>query len=281
MANAFLAIPPFVAAFSACALVVGRVRTLRRPGGETPRTQPQGGEAEMTATRRMRVASHDLRAIGMILHGNADHLAAAGLPQALAIAAAAADVFEMADDLHEYTMQASATRVLADDEILLPVAMDDALNTVIASIGPGRRVWRISPDLSATRLRADRRALRYMLTHVLTAAVRNTHYNDAIDIALEARDDGLALVIENEGPAMMERTSAEAPAHDSRGLSLRLTLVRDLMRAHGGHADVDSQVGGSSTRVCLVFPAGRVLQSAIDHSRSHAAAPEEAEIDAR
>jgi C4-dicarboxylate-specific signal transduction histidine kinase len=251
-------------------LLLVKLRAERR--GRTDAIAPTQTEqqAELTAVRRMRIASHDLRAIGMTLHGNADHLASTGAPHAAAISAAAADLFDMADDLHEYTMQSGAVRTLSDDQILLPVALDDALNTVTAAIGPGRRLWRISPDVSAIRLRADRRALRYILTRTLTAAVRNTHYNDWIDVTVQPREDGLALVIEDEGSGAVATAAGPVPAHDSRGISLRLTLVRQLMQAHGGHAEVDAQ-SVNGTRISLNFPAARVLQSAIDPSRAQAA----------
>ncbi|MCW3476690.1 sensor histidine kinase [Limobrevibacterium gyesilva] len=238
----------------------------RRSLAAAARERGAAVQSEQAAVRRMRVASHDLRAIGMTLHGNSGDLTAVSLPHSASIATAAADVFEMADNLHEYTMQSGAHSVLNDEEIHLAVALDDAVTAVAAAIRPGRRLWRIAPDISATLLRADRRALRHIFRRVLTVAVRNTNHDDWIDVVLQPRGDGLAVVIEDEGRVTLHPEEGDLPAEDSRGIGMRLTLARSLMEAHGGTMEIDVREG-MGTRISLVFPRDRVLEAPIDRSR--------------
>src|SRR5881394_1028550 len=68
---------------------------------------------------RLRLASHDVRGVGMTLHGHADHLTAEGHDDAAGIAAAAADLLDLADDLHDLTMEAAAPRVLRVESVPL------------------------------------------------------------------------------------------------------------------------------------------------------------------
>ncbi|MCW3474556.1 sensor histidine kinase [Limobrevibacterium gyesilva] len=266
----------------AASLIIGVLlavqnRRLRRDlqAGDAP--LPGAQEAEQAALRRMRIAAHDLRSIGMTLHGNAGHLAANGLPHAAGIATAATDVFEMADDLHEYTMQAGSTRVLHDEEIHLGVAIDEAVTNVGTGIGPGRRQWRIAPDVRATRLSADRRALRHVLRRALTVAVRNTGHDDSIDISLRPTTDGVAVVIEDgfRAPRPPAAAAGPVPTHDSRGIGLRLTLVRALMEAHGGGVET-AAAEEAGTYISLAFPRARVLEAPIDHQ--HASRPTPARL---
>src|SRR5450755_2548920 len=59
-------------------------------------------EAEAVLLRRLQLAAHDVRGLGMTLHGHADQLADADDPQAPGIATAAADLMDPADDLQDH-----------------------------------------------------------------------------------------------------------------------------------------------------------------------------------
>ncbi len=219
-------------------------------------------EAEESAVRRLRLASQDLRTIGMTLHGNADDLSSVGIANASEIATAAADVFDMSEDLHEFTLQENTARSLREEEIHLAVAIDDAVATVNSSIGPGRRQWHITPEVAATLLNADRRALRHIFTRALTSVVRKTRQHDLVVIGVKTRDDGLAVVIENELFTASPPDHPQTPDNDSRGFSLRLTLARTLMELHGGQLEVDVH-HDLGMRVSLIFPSKRVCQSPV------------------
>jgi signal transduction histidine kinase len=252
-----------------------RLRVAHRAGAADLKLREAAQGAEQAAIRQLRLAEHDLRTIGMSLHGHAERLGVDGYAEASGVASAAADLFDMADDLHDQTVQAGTHHVLADEQVDLTAVVNDAIANVTAAIGPGRRHWRVAKDLSATSLSADRRAMRHVLTRVLATAVRTTRHNDWIEISLRTHANGLALVIEDEGAGIAAPEPGSRTARDSRGIGMRLALARALMEAHGGRVDVEAKTG-VGTRVSLVFPTSRVRQSPIRPSRSYAVPLQEA-----
>ena len=197
--------------------------------------------AEATATRLLRLTAHELRGIGMTLHGHADHLAATAegpvaAVHAASLAAATAQLLGLADELQDHTMPPAAPRILREEAIELASAAREAIAAAEAMLG-------------------------HVLARVLADAVRNTRNEDWIDIAIRPHPEGLEVVVEDEGAGLATPDSPAAAlaesAADSRGIGLRLALARGLMEAHGGRLEVQAvaRVGSS---VSLVFPAARL-----------------------
>lgn len=206
--------------------------------------------------RTLRLAVHELRGISTTLHGHAGRLPA-DHPQAPGLVSLCAQLTDMTDELAAQAQPADAC-VLREEVVSAVDLLDEAIVAVSASLGPGRRHWRIGVD-QRTALWADRRALRHVFGRVLTDAVRNTGHGDWIDIAVRPHAEGLAVVIADEGVGTANPDPAQiARSPDSRGIGLRLALARNLMAAHGGRLEIEAmaQVG---TRVTLVFPAERLL----------------------
>ena len=209
---------------------------------------------EKSAVRQLRLGSHNLRSVGMSLQGHAESLQAGGTPDVSGIAEAATAVFEIADYMHEWAIHAQATQVLNEEAVHLGNALDEAVSTIKLTMQPGRRRWLVEPDVLAVRLRADRRALRHVLTRALSIAVRGSGHDAGIRLRLDNAEDEVALVIERQpGPAGEANPSAAAGSPD-----LRLTLARALMEAHGGKFSVE-RCDGSGVRLRLTFPIGRIL----------------------
>jgi two-component system sensor histidine kinase KdpD len=272
MLSGAILVPALFVAAIALALQTVRLHAARRAHTGAMELRDVAQQTERAATRALRLAEHDLRSIGMTLHGHAEQLAMDAQPRAAAVAAAASDLFDMADDLHDQTLQPGGSRVLSDQQVDLQALVSDALANVTAAIGPGRRNWRIAKDLAAVSVAADRRAMRHALTRVLANAVRMTRHNDWIEISVQPHSDGLALVIEDEGAGLFAPDSGACGGHDTRGIGMRLTLARTLMEAHGGRVEVAARTG-VGTRVSLVFPAARVRQSPIRPLHSYAEPP--------
>jgi signal transduction histidine kinase len=213
-------------------------------------------DSQAVLTRRLRLTAHDVRGLGMTLHGHADHLAAEAHSDTPGIATCAADLLDMADSLHDLAMDPAAPRVLRVESLILGETVDEAIAAVGNTILPGRRNWRVQPDLRPIALSGDRRAVRHALIRVLTDAVRNTRHDDWIDVGGEHLAGGFALVVADEGNGSLTPEQRTKP-QDSRGIGLRLALARALMEAHGGSMEVESFAGVGS-RVSLVFPAARL-----------------------
>ena len=272
MLSGAILVSALLVAVVAFVLQTVRLRAARRDCASAIKLRDAAQAAEQGATRQLRLTEHDLRSIGMTLHGHAEQLAMDHQPRAAGVAAAASDLFDMADDLHDQTLQPGGSRVLSDQQVDLQTLVSDAIANVTAAIGPGQRNWRIAKNLADTSVAADRRAMRHVLTRVLANAVRMTRHNDWIEISVQPHTDGLALVIEDEGAGLFAPDSCACGGHDTRGIGMRLTLARMLMEAHGGRVEVAARTG-VGTRVSLIFPAARVRQAPIRPSHSYAAPP--------
>ena len=214
---------------------------------------------ERAALRQLRLASHNLRAIGMTLQGHAEHLESGGKPDNAGIANAAVGVLDIADYMHEWAEHAESTHVLNEEVLPLRTALDEATSTVARAIRPGHRSWDLDPDVLPMRLRADRRALRHVLMRALSVAARSSGHGDTIEIRLQGAEldgarRGVELVVEPQ--SLPEARSSVV----SGGIpDLRLTLARALMEAHGGRLEVEQRDGLS---VHIAFPVERIVRSA-------------------
>ncbi len=128
--------------FSAIPFIGGWVQAPRRIRDAMTRME-RAREAEQAAIRRLRLVSQDLRTIGLNLQGIGDNMAWIGPPYAAHITVVAATVFDMADDLHEFTVQSDTAHVLNEEQLNLTVVLDGALSDVANGIRPGRREWHV------------------------------------------------------------------------------------------------------------------------------------------
>jgi len=241
----------FTQAFAAIPFLSGWGRAPRR-GRDVAAQLARARETEQAAMRRIRLAAQDLRTIGLNLQGIADHLAKPGHADATDVAAVAAAVFDLADDLHEFTLQAGPAHVVNDEALHLVKALDGALSDVTNAIRPGRREWRV--NIAPATLSADRRALRYVLTRVLIVLVRLTGPEGVITIESAERDGGLALIM----TADASKPLAEPTAEQGDSLAARLALVHTLMQAHDGLLELELRAGGPA-RATLTFPRTRLV----------------------
>lgn len=255
-----------LAALVICVAMTARIGRLRRDSVRLAAGREAALAAEQTATRLLRLAANELRGIGMTLHGHSDRLAAGGVAadipsHAMSLAASSAQVLGLADELQDHTLPDLGTQSLREEALDPTETVRAAVAAVTLALEPGRRHWRVLAGPPGVALWADRRALRHVLARVLGDAARNTRQDDAIEIAVLRSDDGLCIVVEDEGAGLANPEPGRTAPRDSRGIGLRLALARALMLAHGGRLEVEAaaQVG---TRVRLVFPAARLRDTA-------------------
>jgi hypothetical protein len=238
-----------------CATLVLKLVACRRARADMAEQFKTLTNAEKSAVRQLRLASHNLRSIGMTLQGHAEHMEVGGAPDIAGVASTATGVFDIADYMHEWIQHAPSARALNQMTLNLGGLVDEAISSVAHKMEPGRRIWRVEPDVIALRLRADQRALRYVLMRALSVSVRSTGHDEGIRVRREDTPDTVSLVIEHQ-PGQVEHSSSTV---NGGGPDLRLTLARELMEAHGGKFEVIPD-DGKRVRVRIAFPVERLCQ---------------------
>ena len=230
----------------ACLMLGWRLYKLSRTCDACVHARARAEFARIETARLLGLAAQELHQAGlqMLGHAGAPH------PRPDLIAATAADLLGLADELHAAARPADASHILRRETIDLATVLPQAVEAASAHLAPGQRSWRLPAD--ATSITADPRALRHILARVLASAIRNTGQQDWIEISTARRPDGVAITVQDEGSGLGQGSLGKAP-QDSRGIGLRLTLARSLMHAHGGKLEVESRAGVGS-RVSLIFP---------------------------
>lgn len=117
------------------------------------------------------------------------------------------------------------------------------------------------PPPPGLTVNADYPRLRQALANLVDNAVKYTPAGGTVTVGAESRPDAVALVVRDTGPGISpdeqeriwERLYRGEGGEKERGLGLGLSMVRAVVEAHGGRAEVDSAPAqGSAFR--LVFP---------------------------
>jgi signal transduction histidine kinase len=110
------------------------------------------------------------------------------------------------------------------------------------------------------RVQGDADALRRVIRNVGENAAR--HASSRVDITLVERPDGVVLTIDDDGPGIPESERArvlhrfvrldEARSRDEGGSGLGLSIVDEVVRAHGGSVLIEeSPLGGARIQIAL------------------------------
>ena len=102
---------------------------------------------------------------------------------------------------------------------------------------------------------ADRNRLRQVLVNLLDNALKYSPDGGRVEISAESRAGEIAIAVQDTGagipedeiPRIWERLYRGDKSRAQRGLGLGLSLVRAIVRAHGGSIDLKSVVGQGST----------------------------------
>jgi two-component system, OmpR family, sensor histidine kinase BaeS len=107
----------------------------------------------------------------------------------------------------------------------------------------------LAPDLAGCAVRADGRRLEQILANLLDNALRFTPRGEMVTLRTRAQSDGVLIEVHNPGPPIPEEHAARIfdrfyqadPARaGARHRGLGLSIVQELVQAHGGSVTVDS-----------------------------------------
>jgi signal transduction histidine kinase len=112
--------------------------------------------------------------------------------------------------------------------------------------------------VEADALDLDPRRVRQVIGNLVSNALRHTPEGGQVMVAVRPIDNALELVVTDTGSGMDAQSVERAfdrfwRSGDTAGAGLGLAIVRDLVRAHGGEADLES-APGTGTIVRCRFP---------------------------
>jgi signal transduction histidine kinase len=253
-----------LAVLAAAIVLAARNRRLLRRVSAALAERDAAVSAKAAIERLLRLVAGELRTPALALSSHGEQLRR-GCPDPArhgsAITALADQLMGVADTLQDHALPGAQQAALRRESLCVGEVVADAIAAVNGALEPGRRHWRVAPDVEGRQVFADRRALNQIMLRVLTNAARLSRNDDWIDISCAAAPSGLTLIIADEGRGLAGLDPPQAVDRpDNRGLGLGLSLARALMTAHGGSLTVEStaRVGA---RVLLDFPAGPVVAS--------------------
>jgi two-component system cell cycle sensor histidine kinase PleC len=117
----------------------------------------------------------------------------------------------------------------------------------------------------AIPLSADRLRTKQMILNLASNAIKFTPPGGAVELAVQPEPDGsVCVMVTDTGIGMSEAEIAVAlqpfgrlessVASDPTGTGLGLPIVKNLVEAHGGKLQIQSEPG-RGTVACLIFPA--------------------------
>lgn len=139
-----------------------------------------------------------------------------------------------------------------------PVEMGPLLQEVVAlfaDIAEDKGVALAASAPAGLRVTADRSRLRQVVANLVDNAIKYTPGGGRVELVATAgpgvvvivvRDDGVGIPAEDL-PRVFDRLYRGDRSRSARGLGLGLSLVRAIVRAHGGEVRVDSAPGRGST----------------------------------
>jgi len=232
-------------------------------------------DARTASEQRMRQfvadASHELRTPLTAIRGYAELSSHSADPDertaAMArVEQAAVRMAALVDDL-VLLARLDQGRPLASDPLELSQVVMDAVADA-RTVEPERHFEVIAP-LVGTTVFGDRARLRQVVDNLLANVREHTPPHTRVAITVVGRNEGVVLVVRDDGPGMQEHDAARAfdrfwqapatDAHPRQGTGLGLAIVADLVHAHGGTIELGT-APGRGTAVTVRLPRERPRQ---------------------
>jgi two-component system sensor histidine kinase TctE len=165
-----------------------------------------------------------------------------------------------AGQLLDYATVAYRVEELAGDALDLAELAKRSVDSVTPTAA--MRDIQITLDLTPAPVRGDAVLLDSAIRNVLDNAIKYSPEDTAIALAVRQCDGAAILSVRDEGPglgegppqALAERFRRGANTAGIVGSGLGLTIVTDVLRAHGGRLELSNREDRSGACVLLVLP---------------------------
>lgn len=208
--------------------------------------------------------AHELRTPLSVIRGQAEAIADGVYPGDAAHLAPILDATQTLDrlveDLRTLVLTDAGSLVLQKEPTdlgALAVETVDSFKVQADAAGIG-----LSTDISDNlpSVEVDAARIRGVIGNLLSNAIRHTPAGGSVAAGMSASGDGVVITVTDSGegippellPHIFERFVKGA---GSSGSGLGLAIVHDIVSAHGGTVEVESQAG-SGTKVRLTLPIG-------------------------
>ncbi|MCH5717694.1 sensor histidine kinase [Niabella hibiscisoli] len=119
----------------------------------------------------------------------------------------------------------------------------------------------VSADRGSLTVMADKDKSAWVLTNLLSNAIRYTHSNDVIQLGIEQKEHQVVFSVKDNGPGIAPQFLEKIfdryfrmPNEKGGGTGLGLTIAREFVEAQGGSLSVGSVLGAGS---CFSFTLNR------------------------
>ncbi|NDJ34643.1 MAG: HAMP domain-containing protein [Chloroflexi bacterium] len=180
----------------------------------------------------------------------------------------AARMRRMVDDLLDLARLESRAAVLARDYVDLSQLLNNITDHL--SIQAGEKDIVLETDINGLpQLTGDGDRLAQVFTNLVDNAITHTPQGGQVTVRAKERSDGVVIAVSDTGPGIpaedlphiferfyqVDKSRARSGSGSKKGTGLGLTIVRELVEAHGGKVGVQSQPGAGTTfKVWLPLP---------------------------
>ena len=213
--------------------------------------------------------AHDLRTPMTRLRGVAERALASGDAQAQREALSTCleeseRILAMLDTLMDISEAETGTMRLALTDVTLTVLVTEIVS-VYEEVADDKQIQIGTEVEEGLTVAADRDRLRQVLANLIDNAVKYTAPGGRVTVSARADGPNVVLEVTDTGtgiaahdlPHIWERLYRGDQSRTERGLGLGLSLVRAIVRAHGGSVDVRTEPGRGSTFTVRLPRVGR------------------------
>ena len=245
---------------------------------ESPTGQPRSSQTEMLGivAHEMRNALHPIRLAAALLGAHCDD-EAQRLGVRLVIERQVARLSQLVGDLLDTCRADSGKPRLESGPVDLTRVVAEAIDDCRARVASRGQRLRAHLPARVPALHGDAGRLAQVMANLLTNACKYTPPGGTIDVSVVATKKVLQLTVTDNGigiaPEVLPHVfepfvqDPRAIACDGSGMGLGLSVVRELVRAHGGDVVARSAGPGAGSQFVVTLPVASPARAAKEPAR--------------